>query len=65
MMFETVRWGVPNMATIVALAFVPLISMAMPGQKTISPVQFVSVEQSAEVLVDIQIALVQTQEAAP
>ena len=64
MMFETIRWGVPNLAPIVALACLPLISMAMPGQRPVPPTPFVSIEAPGDDPADIQVSLVQTQQDA-
>lgn len=57
MIFESVRWGLPNVAVIVALAAMPLVSLAMPDQPRAAPAQFESVELDASPSIEVQISL--------
>lgn len=59
MMFESVRWGLPNLAVVVALAAMPLVSLAMPDQPPAAPAQFESAELDATPPIDVQIAFVE------
>ena len=57
MIFESVRWGLPNVAVIIALAAMPLVSLAMPDQPRAAPALFESVELDSLPQIEIQISL--------
>lgn len=59
MMFESVRWGLPNIAVIAALAVMPLVSLAMPDQPSAAPNHVENVELDASPSIDVQIALLE------
>jgi len=44
MPFESVRWGVPNVAAIIAIIAMPLISFAIPDEPRADLVQVEDVE---------------------
>jgi hypothetical protein len=52
MWFEFVRWGLPNFGAVVALASVPLISLAMSGHE---PIRFETAESYELDAVNVQI----------
>ena len=56
MIFESVRWGLPNIAVIVALAAMPLASLVMPDEPHAVHSQSKSVERDASPPVEVQIA---------
>ena len=44
MLFATVRWGLPNVAAIVALAALPMLSSVTPNDKQMASAKFESAD---------------------
>ena len=55
MPFESVRWGVPNVAAIIAIIAMPLISFAIPDEPPAGLVQVEDVEFKIPTITDFQL----------
>ena len=55
MPFESIRWGVPNVAAVIAMIAMPLISLAIPDERRAAPVQIEDAEFEVLTTVDARL----------